>query len=179
MKIRIKKFIFVFVLCSILLLGYQIVDKIQIKKEFAARIKELPDFSLSTLEDGVFTQDSLKVNARTIFVYFNSECDFCISEAQKIQERLSEFINTQLIFTSFENVDSIKKFAKTYALLGAKNVVFLEDRKMMFSEIFNASSIPTILVYDENRQLIKKFKGLTKVDALLNCFETTKSSQLK
>lgn len=147
-------------------LGYKISSKLSYKKEVAERTKTIPDFSFKTIEDTLFTQDSL-ASKPIVFVYFNSDCDYCQSEATKIQQRLADFKHTQLIFVSFEKKEGIKKFAKTYKLNNQENITFLEDVKGEFSKLFDVNSIPYIVVYDANRELLKKFKGVTKVNAIL------------
>ncbi|WP_435264297.1 peroxiredoxin family protein [Tenacibaculum sp. nBUS_03] len=114
----------------------------------------------------MFTKDSL-ASKSTVFVYFNSDCDYCQSEATKIQQRIADFKHMQLIFVSFERKEGIKKFAKEYKLDNQENVIFLEDVKGEFSKLFDVNSIPYIVVYDVNQGLLKKFKGATKVDAIL------------
>ncbi|WP_139959250.1 peroxiredoxin family protein, partial [Flavicella sediminum] len=135
--------------------------------ELEDQIKELPDFSFLSLEGTAFTKGNLKEGTNTVFIYFNSECDFCVSETTKIQERLAEFENTELIFVSFEAREKIVDFAKHHQLFEVENIMFLEDEKLEFSTLFGAQSIPAIFIYDGNKLLLKKFKGATKIDAIL------------
>ena len=90
-----------------------------------------------------------------------------MSETTKIQERLAEFENTELIFVSFESREKIVDFAKHHQLLGVENIMFLEDEKLDFSTLFGVQTIPAIFIYDDNKLLLKKFKGVTKIDAIL------------
>lgn len=166
MKKKLKLILGVVLICLIGFLGYKITTKLNHKKEVAERIKTLPNFSFLTMKGEIFTQDHL-ARKPAIFVYFNSDCDYCQSEAVKIQERLSDFKDVQLIFVSFEEKDAIIKFAKQYKLDNQKSIFFLEDRKVEFSKIFDVNSIPYIVVYDADKKLLKKFKGATKVDKIL------------
>jgi thioredoxin-related protein len=100
-------------------------------------------------------------------VYFNSDCDYCQSEATKIEERLGHFKEVQLVFVSFEEQKNIIDFAKEYKLYKKENVVFLEDKEMVFSQIFDVNSIPYIVVYDKDKNFLQKFKGATKIDNIL------------
>jgi peroxiredoxin len=147
-------------------LGYKIKNKLNQKKEVSERIQVIPNFSFLSTKGIEFTVKNLD-SKPTIFIYFNSDCDYCKSEATKIQERLSEFKDTQLIFVSFEKRVSIEKFAKQYKLNNQGNVIFLEDKKGEFSKLFNVNSIPYIVIYDKNKKFIQKFKGITKIDKIL------------
>lgn len=165
MKIK-KKIIVLFLFCVIGFIAYKILDKLQYKKQIAKRIETVPFFSFKATDGSRFTQKEL-TNNPLIFIYFNSDCDYCESETIKIKERLNEFKNFQLIFISIEDRLSIMRFAKKHQLNNQANIVFLEDVKGEFSEIFNANSTPYTLVYDGNKKLLKKFRGATKVDDIL------------
>lgn len=163
-----KKQLVAIILISIIgFIGYKIIQKLQHKKEIAQRIQTLPNFSFKTTNGKKYTHKNLP-NKPAIFIYFNSDCDYCKSEATKIRERLHDFKNVELIFISFEETLGIIQFAKTYGLDNQPNVTFLEDKKGVFSKIFDANSIPYILVYSKNKKLLKKFKGATKIDAILS-----------
>lgn len=170
MKKKVRLGLGVLVFAIVTLLGYKVVTKLNYKKEVAERIKIIPNFSFFDLKGKKFTETNLK-NEPTVFIYFNSDCDYCQSEATKIQERLSEFRDVQLIFVSFESKEGIKKFAKIYNLDNKDNIVFLEDKEGEFSKIFDAHSIPYILVYGKNQRLLKKFKGITKINDVLKVLE--------
>lgn len=170
MKKMVRLIVGVIIVVTLLALGHAINNELYHKKEVEARIKTIPIFSFKTLKGRTFTKNSLE-NKTTVFVYFNSDCDYCKSEATKIKERISEFKNSQLIFVSFENKEEIAQFAKSYGLYTEKNVVFLEDRKGEFSKSFDVNSIPYIVVYDNNHKFLKKFKGITRIDDILKVLE--------
>lgn len=151
-------------------MGYKITVKLKYKKEVAEKIKVLPNFSFFDLKGEKFANNNLK-NNDIVFIYFNSDCDYCHSEASKIEEKLLEFKNTQLVFISFEEKERIAKFARQYKLNNRENIVFLEDRKGEFSKLFDVHSIPYIVIYDSNGKLLKKFKGITKINDVLKVLE--------
>lgn len=167
MKKYIKPIIGIILISVLVFLGYNISKKISYKKEVAERIKTIPEFSFFTLNNEVFSEEELNKNTYKLFVYFNSDCDYCQSEATQISESLTQFKDTQLIFVSFEPIEGIKKFAKTYNLVDKENVTFLQDKEMIFEELFDAKSIPFMLLYSKDNQLIEKYKGATKIDNIL------------
>ncbi len=167
MKKYLKLLIGVILISVLVFLGYNISKKISYKKEVAERIKTIPEFSFLTLNNIPFSEKELTKNNYKLFVYFNSECDFCQSEASQISKDLAQFKNTQLIFVSFEPIEGIKQFAITYNLLNKKNVIFLQDKEMIFEELFDAKSIPFMLFYSKDNKLIEKYKGATKIENIL------------
>ncbi|MBK5210268.1 MAG: redoxin domain-containing protein [Flavobacteriaceae bacterium] len=167
MKKKLKIAIVALIIGVIGYLGYNIVKKINYKTEVAARIKSIPPFSFLTLENKEFTENNLPKNKIKLFVYFNSECEYCQSESTQISENIEQFKDTQLIFVSFELLANIKKFASDFNLLDKENVIFLQDKKLEFAKIFDAKSIPFMLLYSKEGQLIQKFKGATKIDNII------------
>lgn len=167
MRKYLKPIIGIFLISVLVFLGYNISKKISYKKEVSERIKTIPEFSFLTLNNVNFSNTNLTKNSYKLFVYFNSDCDYCQSEATQISEKLTQFKTTQFIFVSFESIESIKQFAKTYNLFDKKNVIFLQDKEMIFEELFDAKSIPFMLLYSKDNQLIEKYKGATKIDNIL------------
>lgn len=170
MKKKIKLLIGIVLLVIICFLGYKITSKLNHKKEVAERIKVIPNFSFYTIDGNEFSNKNLQKKP-SVFVYFNSECIYCKSETKKIKERLEDFKEVQLFFISFEKNEIIQQFAKDYELFHEENVLFLEDKKGEFSKLFDVNSIPFMVIYDEHKKLLKKFKGATNIDATLEVLQ--------
>jgi peroxiredoxin len=146
---------------------FQITSKIKHKKEVAENIKTIPKFSFQNINGGVFTDQNIIKNTPTVFIYFNSECEFCNEEAEMIKENIEKFSNFQLIFVSFEQPELIKTFAEKHQLINYDKINFLSDTKVSFAPTFDVKSLPCLVLYDKNRQLIEKIKGQIKPEILL------------
>lgn len=153
--------------CLICFLGYLIISKINHKKEAAENIKTIPKFSFRNINGGLFTNQDIKINTPTLFVYFNTECEFCNEEAKMIKENIQKFKNIQLIFVSFEQPELIKTFATKHQLNSYPNIYLLYDNKVTFATTFDVNSLPCLVFYDKNQKLIEKIKGQTKIEILL------------
>jgi thiol-disulfide isomerase/thioredoxin len=167
MKKKLKIIISIIVLCLFAFLGYTIVDKINHKYKIADNIKIMPHFEYRTLNNKVFNNKNLNQKFKTVFVYFNTECDFCNEEAQMISHNIDKFENTQLLFVSFEEPQKINEFALKHELLNYNEVFFIYDSKKTFATTFDIKSLPCIVLYNEDKQLIEKIKGQTKVETIL------------
>lgn len=148
-------------------MGYKVISKINYKKEVAEQIKTIPAFSYKTIKGKVFSNKDLIENTPTIFLYFNSECEHCQSEAEQIRDNIGNFSNTQLVFISFEEPKKIMAFATKYKLDHYDTVTFLCDKQVSFSATFDVKSLPTIVIYDKNKKLVEKIKGQIKVETIL------------
>jgi peroxiredoxin len=166
-----KKKILIIIIITIIsllsFLGYNITIKAKEKNKISKQLQTIPKFELKTLYNISFSNADLKQNTSTIFIYFNSDCDFCHHEAESISQNLEKFKNVQFIFVSFEETEAIKKFAELYKLNNQENIVFLEDKKGDFSIQFNANSIPYILIYNQKNELVKKHKGQLNANGIL------------
>ncbi|TPG38842.1 TlpA family protein disulfide reductase [Flavobacterium pectinovorum] len=151
----------------LLFLGYQIVSKINHKNEIAQNIKRIPEFSYQNIDGIAFTNKNLREKTSTIFIYFNTECDFCHEEAKIIKENITRFSNVQFIFVSAEKPEQIKKFAQKHQLTTYDTVYFLHDNKNTFATTFDVNALPCLVLYDKNNTLIEKIKGQTKVEILI------------
>ena len=171
MKKIIKPLILVLIVSILGFLGYKIAAKISHKKEVAQRIQQLPDFSYNTLKGVVVTQNTLNKNYNTVFINFNTECDYCKHEAAQISEHFATFKNTQFVFVSNQDANTITTFANTYNLLHHDTIVFALDTNNDFSTTFDTQSFPYAALYNPNKQLIKIFKGSVTAKALLKALK--------
>ena len=168
MKKILKNVIPILIISLIAFMGYKVVSKINHKKQVSENIKKMPTFSYLTLDNKVFTEEDLAQNKPTLFIYFNSECDFCNQEAEMVQQNLEQLKAIQVVFISYEPVDKIKQFATKFKLLNHANISFLSDTKVTFATTFDVKSMPCLVLYDKENNLIEKIKGQVKIETVLN-----------
>ncbi len=171
MKKYFKILLPILFLAGLAFLGYQIISKIQYKNQVAINIKTIPKFEYQNIKGGNFNNSNLAANTPTVFLYFNTECEFCNEEAKMIQDNIQKFATMQLIFVSFEKTAAIKSFSKIHKLNTHDNVYFLCDSKATFATTFDVKSLPCIVLYNKNHQLIEKIKGQTKAQTILKKIE--------
>ena len=170
MKRTLKIILPILVISLLAFMGYKVVSKINHKKQVAENIKKMPAFSYVTLENKIFTQKSLVQSTPTLFIYFNSECDFCNHEAEMVRQNLEQLKDIQVVFISYEPVEKIKQFATKFNLLHHDNIHFLSDSKITFATTFDVKSMPCLVLYDKDNSLIEKIKGQVKIETVLEKF---------
>ena len=146
---------------------FQITSKINHKKEVAENIKFIPKFNFQNINGGSFTHQNIIKNTPTLFIYFNTECEFCNQEAEMIHQNIEKFSAFQLIFISFEKPELIKSFAVKHKLYNYDKVNFLSDTKVSFAPTFDVKSLPCLVLYDKDQHLIEKIKGQIKPEVLI------------
>ena len=147
--------------------GYNLVSTVIRKQQVAKNIKTIPNFKYKNTNGGFFEKANLSPNKKTVFLYFNTTCEFCQEETKQIKANLEKFKNVQLVFVSFEKPEIITKFAQNNQLNNYDFIYFLSDEQLDFSKTFDVSGLPTLVLYDQNQQLIEKLKGQIKTEQLL------------
>ena len=147
--------------------GYQVFAKINSKNKEHKELQILPEFSFETLTKKEYTNKHLKDNQTTIIIYFNSGCDFCQNEARIIKKHINQFRDVQFLFVSHEPIEDIQNFAKQYQLDHYDNITFLFDKRDHFTHRFGATSVPYLLIYNKNKELIKRHKGQLTISGLI------------
>ena len=170
MKKYLKIAIPVIIISLIGFIGYKVITKINHKKEIAENIKQIPSFSYLTMQEEIFTNGNLKDNTSKLFIYFNSDCDFCNHEAEMVQENIEKLKNIEVVFISYEPIDNITQFAEKYNLLNHDNITFLFDSKATFATTFDVKSMPCLVLYSKENKLIEKIKGHSSKNGMKTIF---------
>lgn len=167
----VKKVIIVVVVLFLVVMGVQVLKKLQHKEQVQQALAILPKFSFYTLEGGSFTNAQLPQNNKIVFIYFNTECEYCFYETKDISEQLERFKATTLLLVSNEKKEAIKAFAIKQNLQDKSQVIFLQDSTYTFAKQFEANSIPYILVYDAQGKLLLRHKGQLRAEKLLQLLD--------
>lgn len=171
MKKYIKIFIAVLFLGLLGFMIYKVIVKTQEKKQTEQFIQTLPDFELQKTDGSLLTKSELKPDTETVFVFFNSTCDFCKYEAQSISDSIHLFKNYQLVFVSDEPIETIKLFSETYKLNNYANIDFVFDSNARFSFSVGANSNPYLLIYNKKSELITRHKGQMKPENIIKILQ--------
>ena len=167
----VKKVIIVVVVLFLVVMGMQVLKKLQHKEQVQQALAILPKFSFYTLEGGSFTNAQLPQNNKIVFIYFNTECEYCFYETKDISEQLERFKATTLLLVSNEKKEAIKAFAIKQNLQDKSQVIFLQDSTYTFAKQFEANSIPYILAYDAQGKLLLRHKGQLRAEKLLQLLD--------
>ena len=171
MKKTYRKIIGILFICLMTYMGLKVINKMKEKNKIENQIATIPEFNFLQLNGANYSNLSLPKEKTIVFIYLYSECEFCQHEAENISENLDIFKNVQLIFVSTEPIETSKQFAKQYNLNNKQNIILLYDNLDTFSSLFDAKSIPYVLIYDQNQKLIKKHKGQLNAKGILRALQ--------
>jgi peroxiredoxin len=124
----------------------------------------LPSFTMTLINGEQVMSNSLA--GRVILIFYNPGCDHCQREAEDIRKNLSLFADYSLYFIAASPVETIKQFAKDYDLATQSNVVFAQAEVLEVMKAMGPMGTPALFIYSEDKQLVKKFDGETKVEEM-------------
>lgn len=174
---KIITILFVFVvIIFISYFGYQSIKKHNINKQAEKTIQELPVFSFYTLNKKRFKYINI-TKKNTLIIYFHPECEHCQYEAKQLVLNKEKFKQTQILMISPADLTDIQLFNTSYGLNKVEILKMLWDKERKFENHFGKSTFPTILIYNQENKLQKKYKGEVKIESILKYIGKTQKKQ--
>jgi thiol-disulfide isomerase/thioredoxin len=137
------------------------------KEKQKAMIANLPTFSSRSAEGILVDNNLLKTNTPSVFIAFHPECEHCQYEAKSINEKQKELANANIVLFTSANDSLTNAFSKTYGLDSLKNVHVLSDSANTMRQLFAIKTMPAVIIYNAQNQLVKRYNGETKIEAIL------------
>jgi peroxiredoxin len=167
-----KKRLSFILLGSVLIMGLcfismKIVEANHEKERQKALMATLPVFSSPDVKGHIIDNNLLTKNTPSVFIAFHPECEHCQYEAKSINERQTVLANTNIVLFTSANDSLTNAFSKTYGLDSLKNVHVLSDSANTMRQLFAIKAMPTVIIYNAQNQLIKRYNGETKIEAIL------------
>ena len=161
-----KKIVYVVLILVVVigLLSYGIYQRVKLRNEVREKLQNMTITRLFSLDSSEFR---IPPSRPIVILYFNSECDICRNELVEIKENISKFEPASVILVSSENISAIKKVEEDFDLPARSNIFFTKLNSSDLYFVFGSVSVPHIFIYGKNSQLVKEFRGETKVEAIL------------
>jgi len=153
-----KSFIAILVIGLFLTLAGLIVFKALNRKAPAEFPEELPAFELFSLEGFMFTTDLLEAG-KTGLVFYGPGCLFCEHKGRELAKHAADFIGNQFLFITSAPIDSAIAYSLRTGIGAVPHFYSLVDNFFETPLLFGLRIMPTTLLYDEDRKLIKGFEG--------------------
>lgn len=147
----------------LMLQSYQTLQR---KKEATSKMQHLPTVALSTLDSTVISLS--QKGQPTVLFYFDPHCEHCQQEANQLKKQPQAFQNAQLFWLSTERLWVLRAFEKEYALQKTiPSLTIAQISPQAADKQFGFRTVPTILIYDAEGNLVKKYVGETKMEAIV------------
>ncbi|WP_138432188.1 peroxiredoxin family protein [Fodinibius saliphilus] len=166
MKRKIALAFLLLVMGAIGYLGFSIYEELEQKQRVKERISQLPSFSLATLGGKTIHSEKNSGQIPVIITYFNTECEYCRAEINSMKGHQALQEKAHIYLVSNEPLEKLEAFSSSFGLDSLSAIQILRDTQGEVKELFGVKGVPNTFVYDEDRKLLKNFKGETKAEVL-------------
>lgn len=133
--------------------------------------KNIPDFELETVGNGVFTTAKLKKNVPVVIMFFSPGCDHCIHQFEAMKKRMNDLKKYQIVMATYQPIEELAEFNKKYQISHYSNIITGRDTKYFFPPFYEISNFPYLAFYDNKGKLITTYEGNISVDNMLKKFK--------
>ena len=130
------------------------------------RDKNLPAFKIVSVGGKEITNRDLPKYKYQMIIIFSPDCPHCEHEAAEINKYADKFKNVLMIWDSYKDMPSIKKFAEKYNMVGKPNIIIGRDPEFTLPSFFRPTMTPFVAIYEKN-QLKKVYEKGAEVFELL------------
>lgn len=146
------------------LLSFKVINGYTQKKEFEERRNTFPTATINNMDGYAVNVEKEK---SILAIYFHPQCDYCMEEMGYIKENMDILKNTNILLFSIGTEEDTYNLLDANSLREYSNVHAIKDEDDFFYKNFGTRSIPSIFIYGRDHQLVKFYKGETKIDAIL------------
>ena len=136
-------------------------------KNKAEQTATIPNFVLKNSKGGFFSNPNLQPNTPSVFIAFHPECEHCQYEAKSINAKQKDLQGIQFVLFTSASDSATHSFSKAYGLDTLKNIHVVVDSTNEMRRLFDVKTIPTVFIYNAQKQLVKRFNGETKIEAII------------
>lgn len=151
-------------------LGWKTAQGIQQKQRTQATLEHLPRVSLMRADSTSIEELSAWVGGQeAVLFFFHPDCEHCQSEARALKAYRREFEQTKILWiATTDSLAAIRAFEATYGLTEVfPSLTMARLSPEQANETFGLRSFPTIFIYGKDGQLLQKYVGETKMEAIL------------
>ncbi|NEV94515.1 redoxin domain-containing protein [Psychroflexus sp. YR1-1] len=144
-----------------------------VQSSFAqSELETLPEFNIFTLEGETFTQDDIKKDSPSYFIYYDPSCGHCVRAFKVLNLKAEQLKNADVhiyAVSAGANQQTLKFFEEIAPQLkDLENLHLLKDKNYAFADIFFVGLFPSGYLYDEDNKLIKTYEGEAEAVLFLN-----------
>ncbi|MDR3062092.1 MAG: peroxiredoxin family protein [Dysgonamonadaceae bacterium] len=162
-----RSIIYGVIFCLFSLLGLYCFEKINKKNLIKKNILSFQNFCAFSINNNQnFCTKSLPKQP-IIILFIHPECDFCIEEIKQLKESQVKFKNTSILLITSASLKQVIDFYSEQNLAQLNNVQLLLDKELKISNSFGINIIPSVFVYNTDKELIFSHKNEIKIETLI------------
>lgn len=145
-------------------------SKYQSKRQDYEKYKTLPAFVFKTLYNQTQSTSDLPKYKGYVIQVFYPGCEVCQEEAADYYTHNGLLQNILFLMLSPDSIEKVKDFALKQKLYNIDNFIFGHVDTEVFERHFGLVPIPSIFIYDSEKELISKTR-VVNPSTLLNYFK--------
>lgn len=129
----------------------------------------IPEVSLFTLDGKPFLTKNIATGKKSLFVFFDANCDHCQRAVNRISTRYSDVKAANLYLVTLDSKPVLQGFMSSYGknLQNKKNVTLLQDLKYQFIPHFKPKKYPGVFLYSPQKKLLMYTNDEREVDKVI------------
>lgn len=132
------------------------------------RKSDIPVFNLLLTDSiTVFNTAQIPKGKMTVLVFFSTDCEYCQEETVDLIKNIDAVKKMQFYYIGIDSIHKIRDFSEYYGLNKYSNIVVGKDYTLSFPGLSGLHTIPSSIVYDEQKRLKVIIKGDFKVKDFL------------
>lgn len=133
--------------------------------------EQLPAFTITLTSGNTFSNKNLVKNQPLMLMYFSPTCDHCKAFTKQLTDSIKSFSGKQIVMISYQPMDEIKAFEKTFDLTKYSNIkVGSESTTFTILKHFSIETLPFVALVNKAGELIKTIRNEPSVKAILKVY---------
>lgn len=117
----------------------------------------------------IFNTYTIPRGAPTVLVFFSPDCEHCQHMTAEMVAKMDSMKQANFIFLTPMPLAMLRPFSQKMGINKVKNIrVVGKDYQYFFPAYYDARYVPIVVVYDKEKQFVKRYEGTVKVSDLIS-----------
>jgi len=134
-------------------------------------IRELPSFEFYTLNKQRFLKEDIDTGKPLLLIFFSTDCSFCQFELKQVTDYISQLADKTVLLVSPDSITTLVHFTEKMEFDAFPMITVLKCEVKTFQETFGKVPVPTTFLYNKNHELVRQFRGSTKMETVLSALK--------
>jgi len=131
-------------------------------------VEKLPALTMLLTDSAtVVNTNNISDGEPTILMYFSPDCEHCHATTQEIIKKIDSLKNVHIYLLTPMPFSELRGFYQLYHLDKYKNITVGNDYQFTFYRAFKPVTVPYIVIYDKNKNLLKIYNKNIKVSTII------------
>lgn len=132
----------------------------------------IPNIPLVLIDNTETSISYIGADKHTIIFLVSSQCDYCKKEINEVKKNIDRFVNTELVFISFEELNVISEFKNSIFPVESSFITFAQASREEVSPYLEYELVyPYMIWYDNNGLQKIQHRGLYPIERIIETID--------